>query len=185
MICELSLSYCLYLLFSEGINVFIFLLVFKMCVLCVLRFSSIVPLTVSIFQICWLTRIHSTHTTEMDYLRKHDRDRKGKAKCLNGERDCLWWGEGDKRMMLTNDRIILWPAVGGGRTSGSFKHFLIIFYMPDRVLGVRVIEFPWSLQNFHIFGDCINFLLLSYRKYYYRPSGSKWQKGQKSDKFRG
>lgn len=67
------------------------------------------------------------------------------------------------RVMLTDYSIILQPADEEGECPVHlfFKHFLTIFYMPDKVLEARVTKLPYSPQKVHIPGDCISFLLLS------------------------
>ena len=161
MISEVSLSPCLYVLcFLRESVFFSFTRVFKMCIL---HFSSIVLIDSVHFQICWLTRIHSTHIIKIDWLRRHDNGGKGKRSVwmekgiVFREVEGLW----ESCWQITGLFCNLQNEEGENPVHLFFKHFLITFYVPDKVLGVKVTKLPWSLQNIHILQGCISFLLLS------------------------
>lgn len=135
---------------------------FSKCVFYI--FSSIVLIDRVHFQICWLTRIHSTRIIKIDWLRikviKVGRESKVSEwrKELSRVR---WRGYGSDA-----DRLQIYSAICRMRREKlrfiySLNIFWLVFMCQTKVLGVKVTKLPWSLQNIHILWDCISFLLLS------------------------
>lgn len=146
-------------------------------------FSFIILIDNVHFQRCWLTRIHRTHITKMDWLRKQNKGGRERWCLFKQGKELSLWGEKNIGAMLTDHRIILQPAGWGGRTSAScvfFKNTFWLFSMCQTNMGARVTKPPCSPQNIPILEDCIGFQLLSLKNYY-KLRSFKWQKGQKAD----